>query len=488
MTGHEQFNLIGPSLTLMIGAGVVLAADLLWPRRAPLWGLAVVVLALAGLYALAQALGGTHGSGFDGAVVVDGFSLFFTFIIIITAAAVTLASSEWLRGFERQPEFLALLLVSAGAMVLLTQAVDLVMIFVALETTSIAQFVLAGIVRDNTGAEAGLKYLLAGAVAAAVLLYGFAFLWGLSGTTALAGIETFVMQADAGLRLPLILAFVLVAAGFGFKMAIVPFQGWVPDVYQGAPTPVAAYLSVASKAAGFAIVLRVFYVGLGGGGTFISGEWALMFGVFAAASMIFGNAGALLQTNVKRLLGYSSIAQAGNIAVGLAAVAAGSTLGASGVMFFILTYVATNLGAFLCVLVISQHVGSDDISAYAGLVRRAPALTLILALCLVSLTGIPPTAGFMAKVYVFNAAVHANEQWLIALVAVAVVNTAISAFYYLRLVRTMLLDEPLDDSPIGAAMPAQAVLGAAAAGVLLIGLIPTPLISAAARAAQVLHQ
>jgi NADH-quinone oxidoreductase subunit N len=488
MSAHDQFHLIGPALSLLIGAVVVLGADLVRPRRAPVWGLALLALLVAGCYALWQALSGTGGTAFDGAIVVDRFSLFFAFVIIVTASAVTLAASEWIAGFQRAPEFLALLLVSAGAMVLLAQSVDLVAIFVALETTSIAQFVLAGIVRDDRGAEAGLKYLLAGAVAAAVLLYGFAFLWGLSGTTSLAGIEAFVLQADTGLRLPLILAFVLVAAGFGFKMAIVPFQAWVPDVYQGAPTAVAAFLSVASKAAGFAIVLRVFYMGLGGGGTFISGEWAIMFGIFAGASMIFGNAGALLQTNVKRLLGYSSIAQAGNIAVGLAAVAAGSTLGAAGVMFFIVTYVATNLGAFLCVFVISQHLGSDDISDYAGLVRRAPAVSLILSLCLISLTGIPPTAGFIAKVYVFNAAVHANERWLVALVAVAVVNTAISAFYYLRLVRTMMLDEPAEETRFGANVPAQAVLAAAAAGVLLIGLIPTPLISAAARAAQALHQ
>src|SRR5690606_27625010 len=179
---------------------------------------------------------------------------------------------------------------------------------------------------------AGLKYLLTSAISAAVLLYGFAFLFGLAGTTSLDGIAAFVAEGNEDVRLGLILAFVLMAAGFGFKMAIVPFQAWVPDVYQGAPTPVTTFLSVASKAAGFAVVLRVFYTGLGGGDTFISEDWAIMFGVLAAISMTFGNAAAILQTNVKRLLGYSSIAQAGNIAVGLAAVAAGSTIGPSGVL------------------------------------------------------------------------------------------------------------------------------------------------------------
>lgn len=487
MSWHDHFHVIGPALVLFVGSGVVLAADMVRPRRVPLWGLTLLALAIAGLYALWQVLSGASGEALSGAVVVDDFSLFFAFVIVITAATVTLAAREWAATFDRAPEFFALLLVSAGAMVVLAQSVDLIMIFVALETTSIAQFVMAGIARDDRGSEAGLKYLLTGAVAAAVLLYGFAFLWGLAGTSELAGIAEFVALADDGLRLPLMLAFVLVAAGFGFKMAIVPFHAWVPDVYQGAPIPVASFLSVASKAAGFAVVLRVFYTGLGGGGTFIADEWAIMFGVFAAASMLFGNLGALMQSNVKRLLGYSSIAQAGNIAVGLAAVAAGSTLGPSGVLFFIGTYVATNLGAFLTVLVVSQRLGSDDMSAYAGLIRRSPVAASILSLCLLSLTGIPPTAGFIAKVYVFNAAVRTDEAWLVALVAIAVVNTAISAYYYLRWVRTMLLDAPEDETVFAPSYPAQAALAAAAIGVLFVGLIPTPLMAAAQRAAEVLQ-
>lgn len=488
MNALEQFHLIGPAVVLLAGSGVVLVADLAWPRRSSVWGLTLLALAIAGTYTLVQALTGAGGDAFDGAVVVDRFSLFFAFTIVTTAAAVTLAAREWAAGFDRAPEFFSLLLVAAGAMILLAQSVDLIAIFIALETTSIAQFVMAGIARDDRGSEAGLKYLLTGAVAAAVLLYGFTFLWGLSGETSLAAIAAFVAQGEESMRIPLMLAFALVAAGFGFKMAIVPFHAWVPDVYQGAPVPVASFLSVASKAAGFAIVLRVFYAGLGGGDTFIAGEWALMFGVFAAASMIFGNAGALLQSNVKRLLGYSSIAQAGNIAVGLAAVAAGSTLGPSGVLFFIATYVATNLGAFLTVLVVSQRLGSDEISAYAGLIRRSPLAASILSLCLLSLTGIPPTAGFIAKVYVFNAAVRADEQWLVALVAVAVVNTAVSAYYYLRWVRTMVLDAPPEEKAFQPAASAQLALGASAAGVLLFGLIPTPLIAAAQRAAEVLQQ
>ncbi|MPZ98810.1 MAG: NADH-quinone oxidoreductase subunit NuoN [Dehalococcoidia bacterium] len=487
MSATEHLHHIGPALVLLIGSGVVFSADLVTPRRASLWGLTLVALVGGFLYALWHATSGTSGEALSGAVVVDEFGLFFAFVIIIATFAVVVASRDWADGREQAAEFYALILVSAGSMVLLAQSNDLITIFVALETTSIAQFVLAGIARDNRGAEASLKYLLTGAVSAAILLYGFAFLFGIAGTTSLAGIADFVGTADEGTRLPLMLGFVLVAAGFGFKMALVPFHGWVPDVYQGAPTPVVSFLSVASKAAGFAIVLRVFYTGLGGGGTFISDDWAVMFGVLAAASMVFGNAGALLQTDVKRLLGYSSIAQAGNIGIGLAAVAAGSTIGPAGVLFFIGTYVATNLGAFIAVIAASQRLGSDEIADYAGLIRRSPLIAVILIVCLLSLTGIPPTAGFIAKLYIFNGAIQAGETWLVGLVAVGVVNTGVSAYYYLRWMRTIVMDEPLEAWTFRPAVATQGVMMAAGLAVLVIGLMPTPLISAAQRAAAVLQ-
>ena len=487
MSGWESVHVIGPVLALYIGAAVVFVADLLAPGRAPLRSLALLALLASALYTAWLAAVDDASVAFNGAIVLDEFSVFFAFLLIVVTTAVVLVSAEWAAKSDSAPEFYGLLLVSAGSMVLLAQGNDLIMIFVALETTSIAQFILAGIGRDDRSSEAGLKYLLTSATSAAVLLYGFAFLFGLAGTTSLDGIAAFVAQGNEDVRLGLMLAFVLMAAGFGFKMAIVPFQAWVPDVYQGAPTPVTTFLSVASKAAGFAVVLRVFYTGLGGGDTFISEDWAIMFGVLAAISMTFGNAAAILQTNVKRLLGYSSIAQAGNIAVGLAAVAAGSTIGPSGVLFFLGTYAATNLGAFIAVIAIGERIGSDDIRDYAGLARRSPWLAGILALCLVSLTGIPPTAGFIAKLYIFNAAIQVGETWLVAVVAVAVINTAISAYYYLRWARTMILDEPADTSPVFARPVVQGVLALAAFGVLLFGLVPTPLISAARRAAEVLQ-
>ena len=477
---------VGPALLLYLGAGVVLLADMVQGRRAATGFTALVALGLAAFWALLQMGTGAEGPILHGAIVADRFSVFFTFLLTGVTAAVVVATSDWASKVEVRGEFYSLLLVAVGSMVLLVQSNDLITLFVALETTSIAQFILAGIARNERSSEAGLKYLLTGSVAAAVLLYGFAFLFGMAGTTSLPGIAEFVRSNPEGLRLPLIMAFVFVAAGIGFKMAIFPFHGWVPDVYQGAPTPVSSFLSVASKAAGFAIVLRLFYSGLGGGGTLITDDWAKLFAVFAAASMLFGNIGALVQTNVKRILGYSSIAQAGNIAVGIAAVAAESTVGPSGVLFFLGTYAATNLGAFLAVNAVSERLGSDDISKYAGLFKRAPMTAVILSLCLASLTGLPPTAGFIAKVYIFNGAVQTGHPWLVALVAVAVVNTAISAFYYLRWVRTMIIDDPEDDTPIETPAGAQAVLLIASTGVLFFGMWPAPLIAAAQRAAAAL--
>ena len=477
---------IGPAALLYAGAGAVLIADLVAGRRAPVGLLALAALVLAACAGLVQVGAGAEGPILHGAIVADRFSLYFTFLLTAVTGAVIVATSEWAAQIEDRGEFYGLLLVAAGSMVLLAQSNDLITLFVALETTSLAQFILAGIARSERSSEAGLKYLLAGAVAAAVLLYGFAFLFGMAGTTSLLAIAEFVRSGPEGLRLPLIMASVFVAAGIGFKMAIFPFHAWVPDVYQGAPTPVAAFLSVASKAAGFAVVLRLFYGGLGGGGTLIATDWAMLFAVLAAASMLFGNLGALVQTDVKRLLGYSSIAQAGNIAVGVAAVAAEGTIGPAGVLFFLGTYAATNLGAFLAVNAVSARLGSDEIAAYAGLLRRAPLTAVVLALCLASLTGLPPTAGFIAKVYVFNGAIQTGEAGLVGLVAIAVLNTAISAFYYLRWVRTMILDDPSDPTPIATPGGTQAVLLIAAAGVLCFGLWPAPLIAAAQRAAAAL--
>src|SRR3990170_194781 len=360
----HDLDRIGPELILMVAAGAVLLADLFlrdrqrgWLPFAALGGLAASVI-----WAVVLILRDREAVVFSGTYSLDTFSIFFKFLFIGVAGLVILASADYVRRLRYQGEFWALLLLATSGMMLLAGARDLILIFIALELTSISQYILAAFLKDDRASEAGLKYILLGAVASAVILYGMAFLFGISGTTKLvapdggASIAALVGEGDPDTRAALVAAMVLLAAGLSFKVALVPFHMWVPDVYQGAATPVAAFLSVGSKAAGFAVVLRVFYEGFGPH-SFVGSDWGNLFAAIAAVSMCFGNVMALLQTDIKRLLGYSSIAQAGNFAIGVAAVAASDgnvALGASGVALFAATYVFTNLGAFFAVLAISN--------------------------------------------------------------------------------------------------------------------------------------
>ncbi len=487
-----DFDRLGPELVVMATAGLILLADLVIPRRHVKWlaGLALAGLAGAAVYLVTLILREREASFFSDSMALDNFSIFFIFLFIGVTAAVIIASLDYMERFgEHQAEFFALVLIATTGMMLLAGSRDLVTIFVALELTSITQFILAGLLRDDKGSEAALKYLLLGAVSSAVALYGMAFLFGISGTTRLLttdgapSIADAIASGDAGIRSALIVSMVFIAAGFGFKMAIVPFQMWTPDVYEGASTPVAAFLSVGSKAAAFAVVLRIFFEGFGTD-TFVGGEWKMLFAVLAAVSMTVGNVMALRQTNVRRLLGYSSIAQAGNLLVGFAAVSAsdGGQFGASGVLFYVATYAFTNLGAFFAVMAISNRTGSDEIRDYAGIARRAPIAAAVLTFCLLSLTGLPPTAGFWAKMYIFNAGIGADLVWL---VVIAVLNTVISAFYYLSIARQMYLGESENDEPIVSPATTQAMLLACAAGVAAVFVYPFPLIEAAQRAVNV---
>ena len=269
----------------------------------------------------------------------------------------------------------------------------------------------------------------------------------------------------------LILGIVLLIAGFGFKIAAVPFHMWVPDVYEGAPTPITAYLSVASKAAGFAVILRVFYSAFGLP-SWLSLDWGLIFGVLAAIGMTLGNIIAIPQTNIKRMLGYSSIAQAGYLMVGLATVGFSSSadiVGRSALLFFLASYALTNLGAFIAIIAISGKLDSDQIQDYSGMGKRAPLLALALTLCLVSLIGMPPAAGFMAKFYIFSGAVQHGLLWL---VVIAVINSVISAYYYLRVVKVMWLGEPASKKKVPSSVALRLALAISCLGVLVLGIIP----------------
>ena len=430
---------------------------------------AFTVVALAIPIAFTVMLWGESESSFGGMLVLDGFSLFFKFLILSIAALVIISSVDYVNKFARfQGEYYALILFSAGGLMLMASTGELISIYVALELSSISLYALVSFLKDSKSSEAGLKYMILGAISSAVLLFGMAFVYGLTGTTHLDQIADKVSALVSSGQLwdspALILGMILMVAGFGFKIASVPFQMWVPDVYEGAPTPITAYLSVASKAAGFAVILRVFYTAFGI--PLLSDSWALVFAVLGAISMTIGNVVALAQTNIKRMLGYSSIAHAGYLMVGLAAV---SSLGRSGILFFLATYALSNLGAFIAIIAISNKTGSDEISDYTGMARRSPVLALVLAFCLISLIGIPPTGGFIAKIYIFNAAIQQDLLWL---VIIAVLNSVISAYYYLKVVKVMYVGTPASEEAVPSSIPLRAALAITSLGVLLLGIYP----------------
>lgn len=462
-----NFWLLSPELSLCGIALAVILLDLFIEQKKVLAGISVIGLIIP--IAFTIALWGEQQASFSGMLVVDNFSLFFKFLILGIAALVILSSVDYVSKFARfQGEYYALILLSAGGMMLMASTGELISIYIALELSSISLYALACFLKDPKSSEAGLKYMILGAISSAILLLGMAFVFGLTGTTHLDQIADKVGGLIAGGQLTdspaLLLGIVLMIAGFGFKIAAVPFQMWVPDVYEGAPTPITAYLSVASKAAGFAVILRVFYTAFGA--ETISGDWAMIFAVLAAISMTLGNVVAIAQTNIKRMLGYSSIAHAGYIMVGLAAI---GTLGKGGVLFFLAGYALANLGAFIAIIAISNKIGSDEITDYSGMARRSPVIALILAFCLISLIGIPPTVGFMAKFYIFNAAIQENLLWL---VIIAALNSVVSAYYYLRVVKLMYIGEPASEEAIPSSIPLRITLAITSLGVLVLGVYP----------------
>ena len=469
-----NLSLIAPEICVLATAVVVILADLFFQRKSLLAVISLVGLAVAFGFTI-HLWGGNAQTTFANMLVIDKFALFFKLLFPIMAALVILASTDYVSRFNSfQGEYYALVLLSTLGMMLISSATDLISIFVSLELISISLYALVGFLKDAKSTEASLKYLLLGAIASAILLYGMAFIFGFTGKTQLGDVANAIknlsltgVSAAPGLMLGLILLIV----GFGFKIAAFPFQMWVPDVYEGAPTPITAYLSVASKAAGFAIILRIFYSAFGFP-AWLSQDWGMIFAVLAAIGMTVGNIVAIPQTNIKRMLAYSSIAQAGYLILGIATMGFSPTMnhtGQSSLLFFLAGYAVTNLGAFIAVIAISNKVGSDLISDYDGMGKGAPMLALALTLCLISLTGIPPTAGFMAKFYIFSSAVQHGLLWL---VIIAVLNSVVSAYYYLRVVKVMWFNEPKFEGNVSSSTALRTALIVCCLGVVILGILP----------------
>ncbi len=491
MTAHDWW-ILSPVIAMAAVALAVVCADLFegksnrGPFGQPLAG-SVALLGLAAplFFALNLWFGWTGEAeartALGGAIVSDRFALFFQFALIGVTAAVVMAGHGFstripgLRG-----EFLALILFSVTGMMVLVSARELISIYVALELTALPVAALAAFGRDGRSTEAGLKFLILSAVSSAVLLYGMVYIYGYTGSTDLAVIFDRIEALSTDSSRPfgsyaVLLAVVMIVAGFGFKMAIVPWQMWVPDVYEGAPTPVAAFLSVASKASAFAVVLRVMYSAFGDTQAIgMTQDWSGLFAIIAAITMTAGNLLALSQKNIKRLLGYSTVAQAGYILAGVAAVAANSeggnpAAGPQGVMYYLVGYAFTNLAVFIVVIVVTGKLGSEQISGLNGLGKRSPVLALLITVGLLSLLGVPPTVGFMAKVFVFSAVVSSGLAWL---AVIGVVSTVISAYYYLSVVRAVYFEEPADRARIPPDGPALVAGTVAAAGVAVFGIAP----------------
>ncbi len=409
-------------------------------------------------------------TGFNGFLIVDYFSLFFKFLILGVAALVIIASKETVARFPRfQGEYYALVMLASGGMMLMAGATELISIYIALELNALSIVALVSLMKDSRSTEASMKFLVLSAISSAVMLYGMALVFGLTGSTNLLDIADRITSVGDLIDQPaLLLGVIFIVAGFGFKISSVPFQMWVPDVYEGSPTPIAAYLSVASKAAGFAVIVRVFFMAFGP----MSDEWALLFGILAAVSMFIGNLVAIAQNNIKRMLGYSTIAHAGFIMVGLASIGREGHLlgpGVESILFYLVAYAATNLGAFFAVIAISNKINSELINDYAGVARRSPVLAFALAISLVSLMGIPPTAGFWAKVNVFKAAVDSDLVWL---AVIGVVNSVISAYFYVRVIKAMYLGQPSSEEGIKVDLPLVSALAVVVVGILFMGVVP----------------
>lgn len=404
-----------------------------------------------------------HGALFKDTFVLDGVAIFFKIFVLVATGLVLLCSVEYVRSFKFfRGEYYCLIMMSALGMMFMASAQDLLSVFVTLEFSTFGFYVLVAYLRDNQkSSEAGLKFFILGVFTAGLLAYGISLVYGETGTLVFSD-----MAATPG-SYGLAIGYIMIFAALGFKIGAVPFHSWIPDTYQGAPTPVTAFLSIAPKGAAVAVLLRMFYVALA---TF-KPTWVLLFVVASIASMTYGNVVAIAQTNVKRLLAYSGIAQIGNVMIGLAA---GTKRGSDAMLFYLLTYLFANLGAFAVVIGVSNQIKSDEIDDYNGLNRRSPFLAAAMLLFLLSLAGVPPLAGFIGKLYIFVAAI---EEELYTLLIVGLVNVVISMYYYLVVVKKMYINEPADPTPLSVSPPLKTAVFVGVAGTVLLGVYPDPFIN-----------
>jgi NADH-quinone oxidoreductase subunit N len=457
-----------PEILIIVLAGFVLAFDAIWKpevKRSLGWmtaGGLLLIMVIALLFSRPPEEGRLV---FGGMIQQDWLSFAFT-LLFIFAAAITAMFAMDMKVVGNKGEFYVLMLVSTLGMCLMASSADIIMLYLAIETTSIPMYILAGFMtNDDKSTESGFKYLLFGAAASTIMLYGFSLLYGFTGQTNIHSISLSFYQDQLPL-MAIIGSFLLIFVGFGFKISAFPFHFWAPDVYEGAPTPIAGFLSTASKAAGFVVLLRVLITVFTPSAT---PQWNNILAVVAVLTMTIGNIIALAQKNIKRLLAFSSIAHAGYILIGVVAL---SQLGVISVVFYLIAYLITNLAAFGIVMTFSTVVGSDEISAYSGLSRRKPWLALAMLVAFLSLAGMPPLAGFIAKLFIFAAAVKVDLVWL---AFVGVLNSIVGLYYYLTVLKHVYLFRSDDESkPLEISRPYSIALTILVIGIILVGTLFGP--------------
>ena len=465
----------------------MLLVDLALPGRSRI-AIATALIGLGLTAALTLAVGATPASAFGGSYTVDALTTFLDILLIAVVALTIMFAPDYLLPRSLPiAEFAVVLIFALTGAMLLAASTDLLLLFLGLELMVLPGYLLAGYHKtDSYSTEGAIKYFLLGSFSSAIFLFGLAFVWGLVGSTRVDVVATelaTIVAGEAPLSAGLAMGLAFMTTGVAFKIAAVPFHYWTPDAYQGSPTPITGYLSVGPKVGAFALILRLFVEALGP----LAEYWLPVMIALAALTMTLGNLVALTQDNVKRMLGYSSIAHTGYMLVGLAAYAAGQIQGLEGLLFYLAAYTFMNLGAFAVIAALQKRAGvTSSLDTFAGLARREPLLTVLMTLFLLSLIGIPPTAGFFAKYEVIVAAVQAGGAltWLAVLL---VLNAAVAAFYYLRIIVYMFMRDPLSDAPAprhGALL--WGGLAAATTLTILLGLFPTPMLEIVADAAAAL--
>lgn len=479
MPDTQTLILISPELVLTIFGLLILLVDLIWHEKSAGVLPWLTVLGFIGALVATLYIWGSNIAIFAGMYVVDLFALFFKVVAAIAGILIVLVSIDYLK--NRTPfkgEFFAIFTFSVLAMMMVASSASLLMIYLSIEFLSYTSYLLTGFLReDKKSNEAAIKYFLYGAITSAVMLYGLSLLYGATGSLNLVEIaRAFAATVDPSVRMVALVSTALVLAGLGFKISLVPFHQWAPDAYEGAPTPVTAFLSVGPKAVGFAALIRIAMTALP---AFQEG-WVPLLAFISVITMTLGNLIALRQTNVKRLLAYSSIAQAGYMLIGVVAMnISGSSpfTGLNGILIYLFAYLFTNLGAFICVIAIENATGIVEIPDYAGLVKRAPLVAALFVVFFLSLAGIPPTAGFIGKFFVFGAALR---EGFLYLAVIGVINSVISVFYYFGVVRQAFFEAPKDATAIHVAPLVTFSLIVTAGLVLAFALYPEPLLNLAA--------